>query len=161
MIDRQPEEVAPGLSGDADKPEAVLEAGTSLASRLRTRAAQLAVETKRFDLPGWDGEIQIEVKRPSRQESRKAASVPGVAAATKAVIAVATVAIIVIDGTEERRFESWAEFGEQMMDCPAGTDSSDVISTVLPAEQLVQGLTAQLGEWAQGQAIREDDELGE
>lgn len=150
-----------GLGHDEAAGVAVGEAGVALASQLRAHAARLAVETKRFDLPGWNGQLVVEVKRPSRQESRRAQSVPGILESSKAVLAVATVQVIVVDGEAEQCFDSWTEFGSAMMSAPDGTTASDVIDTVLPAEQLLMGLLESMGDWARGQAALEDDQLGE
>ncbi len=140
----------------------VLDAGdSSLASRLRAHAQKLAVETKRFDLPGWRGEILIEARRLNRRDSKLVEDAPGVRAALLATIAVATVSIIVRDGDEERVFASWPEFGQALMDAPDGTTATEIVELVLPAEQLTTQLVEEIGAWARGRSDQELEELGE
>lgn len=140
----------------------VLDAGdSSLASRLRAHAEQLAVETKRFDLPGWRGEILIEARRPNRRDSKLIEQAPGVRAALLLTVAVATVSIIVRDGDSEQVFSSWPEFGQALMGAADGTTASEIVDLVLPAEQLTTQLVEEIGAWARGRSDQELDELGE
>lgn len=139
-----------------------LDAGdTSLASRLRAHAEKLASETRRFDLPGWGGDIVVEARRPNRRDSKIIEGATGVRAALLATIAVATVSIIVRDGEGEQVFDSWTAFGQSLLGAPDGTTASEVVELVLPAEQLTTQLVEEIGQWARGRADQEFDELGE
>ena len=143
--------------------EAVLDAGgdSSLASRLRAHAQKLAVDTQRFDLPGWRGEIVIEARRLNRRDSQLVEQAQGVRAALLLTIAISTVSIIVRDGENEQVFSSWVEFGQALMEAPDGTTASEVVESVLPADQLATQLVEEIGAWARGRSEQELDELGE
>ena len=136
-------------------------AAGSLAAQLRQHASQLAAQTGEFDMPGWNGDVALEVRRLDRRSNIKLEKVRDPFDRAVRVIAMSTVALIVRDGDSEHRYESWAEFGAGALEVPDGTSTSEIVRMMLPADALLGALVERIGSWAADSADQEVLKLGE